>query len=54
MQYAAWRFIITGWANTVFYWAVNLSVNRGTSVGDTPYGKGDVFGAITYLVGFSE
>jgi len=48
---AAWGMIITGWANTVFYWAANFSTNRGVSVGDTPYGEGDFFGAVAYLVG---
>lgn len=49
--WAARGMIITGWANTVFYWAGNLSTNRGLSVADTPYGEGEIFGAIAYLVG---
>lgn len=52
-RWAAWGMIITGWANTVFYWAGNLSANRGISVADTPYGEGEVFGAIAYLIGGS-
>lgn len=50
-KWVAWGLIITGWANTVFYWAGNLSSNRGISVGDTPFGEGDIFGAIAYLTG---
>ena len=29
---SAWSLIITGWGNTVFYWAGNLAPNRGLSV----------------------
>ena len=43
--------IITGWANTLFYWAGNVSSNRGLSVVDTPYGPGDVAGALAFLGG---
>lgn len=50
-KWAAWGLIITGWANTVFYWAGNFSSNRGISVADTPFGEGEIFGAIAYLVG---
>ena len=48
-----WSFLLTGWGNTIFYWAANFSMNRGLSVGATPYGEGDVFGAISYLAGAS-
>ena len=27
---SAWSLIITGWGNTVFYWAGNLAPNRGS------------------------
>ena len=43
--------IITGWANTLFYWAGNFSANRGLSVGATPFGEGDLAGALAFLGG---
>lgn len=46
-----WFLIITGWGNTLFYWAGNLAANRGLSVTDTPYGAGDIWGALAYLGG---
>ena len=49
--WAGWGMIITGWANTVFYWAGNLSQNRGLSVGATPFGEGDIWGALAFLGG---
>ena len=49
--WVGWGMIITGWANTLFYWAGNFSANRGLSVGATPYGEGDLAGAIAYLGG---
>ena len=49
--WVGWGMIITGWANTIFYWAGNLSANRGLSVTETPFGPGDVFGAIAFLGG---
>lgn len=36
-------FILTGWANTIFYVASNFSQNRGLSFGDNRFGVGDVF-----------
>ena len=50
-QWTGWGLIITGWANTIFYWAGNLSQNRGLSVGATPFGEGDLAGAIAFLGG---
>lgn len=50
-QWVGWGMIITGWANTLFYWAGNLSANRGLSVGTTPYGEGDLAGALAFLGG---
>jgi len=50
-QWVGWGLIITGWANTVFYWAGNFAANRGLSVDATPYGEGDVFGALAFLGG---
>jgi hypothetical protein len=49
--WVGWGMIITGWANTLFYWAGNLSQNRGLSVGTTPFGEGDIFGALAFLGG---
>lgn len=49
--WVGWGMIITGWANTVFYWAGNFSANRGLSVAATPYGEGDIAGAIAFLGG---
>ena len=43
--------IITGWGNTVFYWAGNVAPNRGLSGGDTPYGSADLAGLLAYLGG---
>ena len=47
----SWSLIITGWANTIFYWAGNLAPNRGLSVDDTIYGGADIWGAIAFLSG---
>ena len=41
---SAWSLIITGWGNTVFYWAGNVAPNRGLSVDDTLYGSADIWG----------
>ena len=49
--WVGWGLIITGWANTIFYWAGNMSSNRGLSVAATPYGPGDMFGAVAFLGG---
>tara|TARA_R110002072_G_scaffold64_1_gene295 strand:- start:1945 stop:2430 length:486 start_codon:yes stop_codon:yes gene_type:complete len=49
--WVGWGMIITGWANTVFYWAGNFSQNRGLSVAETPYGPGDIWGALAFLGG---
>lgn len=46
-----WGMIITGWANTVFYWAGNLSENRGLSMVETPFGQPEFFGITAFLVG---
>ena len=46
-----WGMIITGWANTLFYWAGNFSANRGLSVDATPFGEGDLAGALAFLGG---
>ncbi|MGB1342755.1 MAG: hypothetical protein ACPHAN_10495 [Pseudomonadales bacterium] len=50
-QWTGWGLILTGWANTIFYWAGNVSQNRGLSVGATPFGEGDIAGAIAFLGG---
>ncbi len=49
--WVGWGLIITGWANTIFYWAGNFSANRGLSVTATPYGQGDLAGAVAFLGG---
>jgi hypothetical protein len=49
--WVGWGMIITGWANTVFYWAGNFSANRGLSMTETPYGAGDIWGALAFLGG---
>jgi len=49
--WTGWGMIITGWANTLFYWAGNLAANRGLSVMETPYGEGDLAGALAFLGG---
>ena len=49
--WVGWGMIITGWANTVFYWAGNVAANRGLSAGETPYGPGDAAGAIAFFGG---
>ena len=49
--WVGWGMIITGWANTVFYWGGSLSKNRGLSVTETPFGEGDFFGAVAFLFG---
>ena len=49
--WVGWGLIITGWGNTVFYWAGNLAANRGLSVGDTPFGEGDLAGTISFFGG---
>jgi hypothetical protein len=43
--------IVMGWGNTLFYWAGNLSANRGLSVSATPFGEGDLAGALAFLGG---
>jgi|TARA_B110000444_G_C18693990_1_gene525666 hypothetical protein len=50
-KWAGWGMIITGWANTVFYWGGNFAANRGLSVATTPYGEGDLAGALAFLGG---
>lgn len=49
--WVGWGMIITGWANTLFYWAGNFAQNRGLSVAETPYGEGDIAGALAFLGG---
>jgi len=49
--WVGWGMVITGWANTVFYWAGNFSQNRGLSIAATPFGEGDIAGALACLGG---
>ena len=50
-KWAGWGMIIMGWGNTVFYWGGNFSTNRGLSIGETPFGPGDIPGALAFLGG---
>lgn len=50
-NWVGWGMIVMGWGNTVFYWAGNLAANRGLSVGATPFGAGDLAGALAFLGG---
>ncbi|MEE4146997.1 MAG: hypothetical protein V2I26_19485 [Halieaceae bacterium] len=52
-QYAlcSWGLIVTGWGNTLFYWAGNVAPNRGLSMADTPFGASDIAGALAFLGG---
>lgn len=49
--WVGWGMIVMGWGNTVFYWAGNLAANRGLSVTSTPFGEGDLAGALAFLGG---
>ncbi|MBK9521484.1 MAG: hypothetical protein IPO13_07675 [Rhodocyclaceae bacterium] len=51
MWWVGYGMIITGWANTIFYWAGLLAPNRGLSVAATPFGPGDLAGAISFFGG---
>lgn len=51
LAWVCYGMIVTGWCNTIFYWAGNFASNRGLSVADTPFGRGDVWGAVAYLFG---
>lgn len=48
---SGWGMIIMGWGNTLFYWGGNFSTNRGLSVSNTPFGEGDIPGALAFLGG---
>ena len=50
-NWSGWGMIIMGWGNTLFYWGGNFSTNRGLSIGDTPFGPGDIPGALAFLGG---
>lgn len=49
--WVGWGMIVMGWGNTLFYWAGNLAANRGLSVAATPFGEGDLWGALAFLGG---
>jgi hypothetical protein len=51
LLWVAWGMIITGWGNTLFYFAGNFSQNRGLSMGETPFGPGDIWGALSFIGG---
>ncbi len=50
-SWVGWGMIVTGWGNTLFYWAGNLAANRGLSAAATPYGDSDLAGVLAYLGG---
>ena len=50
-RWVGWGMIVTGWGNTLFYWAGNLAANRGLSAAATPFGPGDIWGVLAYLGG---
>ncbi len=50
-KWSGWGMIVMGWGNTLFYWGGNFSTNRGLSIGDTPFGPGDIPGALAFLGG---
>ena len=50
-NWAGWGMIIMGWGNTLFYWGGNFSTNRALSMSETPFGAGDIPGAIGFLGG---
>ena len=51
LNWVGWGMIATGWGNTLFYFAGNFSQNRGLSMGDTPFGPGDIWGALSFIGG---
>ena len=51
LLWVGWGMIITGWGNTLFYFAGNFSQNRGLSMGETPFGPGDIWGALSFIGG---
>ena len=53
LLWVGWGMIITGWGNTLFYFAGNFSQNRGLSMGETPFGPGDIWGALSFIGGGS-
>lgn len=53
LRFVGWSFLLTGWGNTVFYWAGNLAPNRGVSVQANDYGEASVAGTIAFLGGGS-
>ena len=53
LNWVGWGMIATGWGNTLFYFAGNFSQNRGLSMGETPFGPGDIWGALSFIGGGS-
>ena len=49
--WVGWGMIITGWGNTIFYWAGNFAPNRGLSMIDTPYGPANLAGILSFSGG---
>jgi len=48
---SSYGLILTGWGNTLFYWAGNVASNRGLSMADTHFGPADIAGALAFLGG---
>lgn len=53
IRFMFWSFMLTGWGNTIFYWAANLSQNRGISVQSNRYGESDLAGIVAFVSGGS-
>ena len=51
LLWVGWGMLITGWGNTLFYFAGNFSQNRGLSMSDTPFGPADIWGALSFIGG---
>lgn len=49
--WTGWGLIVIGWGNTLFYWAANLSANRGLSPAATVHGEGGVWATLAYVGG---
>ena len=53
LRFVGWSFLLTGWGNTVFYWAGNFAPNRGVSVQANGYGEASWAGTIAFFGGGS-
>ena len=48
-KFVFWSILLTGWGNTLFYWAGNLSPNRGLSMNANVYGETNLAGYMAFL-----